>query len=47
MIGPCDRWLRPRVGGGRGFIVRGLGRGWRVVDRDRGEIVARRLEGGG
>ncbi len=42
-LGP---WLRPRVGGGRGCVVRGLGREWRVVDRDGGEIVARRLEGG-
>ncbi len=23
MIGPWDRWLRPRVGGGRGCVVRG------------------------
>ncbi len=27
MIGPWGRWLRPRVGGRRGWIVRGLGRG--------------------
>ncbi len=43
---PWDRWLRQRVGGGRGWVVSGLGRGWWVVDRDGGEIVARRLEGG-
>ncbi len=34
MIEPWDRWLRTRVGGVRGWVVRRLGREWRVVDRD-------------
>ncbi len=49
MVG--DRALRPVVaasgGRGRGWVVRGHGREWRVVDRDGGKIVARKLEGGG
>ncbi len=49
MVG--DRALGPVVaatgGWGSGMRSEGLGRGWRVVDRDGDVIVARRLEGGG
>ncbi len=45
MIGPWDRWLRPRVGGGCGWVVRGLGRGWRVVDRDGGRDSCSKIRG--